>query len=53
MCDVVTVGGLWKIKTWKTNITWIDGDRYLFSVQQTGMDGTKEEQWQWCIQLVG
>lgn len=38
LCDVVKVGGLWKIKTWKTNITWIDGDRSMFSA-----DGTKEE----------
>lgn len=43
LCDVVKVGGLWKIKTWKTNITWIDGDRSLFSAQQTRADGTKEE----------
>jgi hypothetical protein len=43
LCDVVKVGGLWKIKTWKTNITWIDGDRSLFSAQETGADGTKEE----------
>ncbi|KAF4945224.1 hypothetical protein FGADI_12123 [Fusarium gaditjirri] len=25
-CDMVKVGDLWKMKTWKANIIWLDGD---------------------------
>ncbi|CVL07130.1 uncharacterized protein FMAN_15279 [Fusarium mangiferae] len=25
-CDMVKVGHLWKMKTWKANIIWLDGD---------------------------
>ena len=26
LCDMVKVGDLWKIKNWKANIVWVDGD---------------------------
>ncbi|KAF9773332.1 hypothetical protein IL306_008887 [Fusarium sp. DS 682] len=26
VCDMVKVGHLWKMKTWKANIIWLDGD---------------------------
>nr|RBQ83582.1 hypothetical protein FVER53263_13987 [Fusarium verticillioides] len=25
-CDMVKIGDLWKMKTWKANIIWLDGD---------------------------
>jgi hypothetical protein len=25
-CDVVKDGDLWKLKTWKANIVWVEGD---------------------------
>ncbi|KAF4414617.1 hypothetical protein FACUT_14125 [Fusarium acutatum] len=25
-CDMVKIGHLWKMKTWKANIIWLDGD---------------------------
>lgn len=27
LCDAVKVGDLWKIKSWKMNLIWLDGDR--------------------------
>ncbi|KAI0096276.1 hypothetical protein GGR51DRAFT_568502 [Nemania sp. FL0031] len=35
MCDVVKQGGsgLWKIKTWKANIIWVDGDPSVMTGQ--------------------
>jgi hypothetical protein len=26
LCDVVKVDDLWKIKSWKVNVVWVDGD---------------------------
>ncbi|KAH8164064.1 hypothetical protein CIB48_g4196 [Xylaria polymorpha] len=35
LCDVVKeeVSGLWKIKNWKANIVWVDGDPAVMEVQ--------------------
>jgi len=30
-CYLVMVGDLWKIKSWKANIVWVDGDRSVMS----------------------
>lgn len=26
LCEVIRIGNLWKIKSWKANFTWVDGD---------------------------
>jgi len=33
LCDVVKVGDLWKIKSWKANIVWVDGDPTVMAGQ--------------------
>ncbi|KAF5582646.1 hypothetical protein FPCIR_9397 [Fusarium pseudocircinatum] len=30
-CDMVKIGSLWKMKTWKANIIWLDGDPTVFA----------------------
>lgn len=30
-CDVVKVDDLWKIKSWKAHIVWVDGDRSVMT----------------------
>lgn len=31
LCDVVKVGDIWKIKSWKAKIIWVDGDQTVMS----------------------
>ena len=33
LCDVVKVGDLWKIKSWKATIVWVDGDSTVMAGQ--------------------
>ncbi|KAJ9165414.1 hypothetical protein NKR19_g415 [Coniochaeta hoffmannii] len=33
MCDMVKVGDLWKMKSWKANIVWVDGDYTIMAAQ--------------------
>jgi hypothetical protein len=33
LCDVVKVGNLWKIKSWKLNLVWVDGDPSVMTGQ--------------------
>lgn len=33
LCDMVKVGDMWKIKTWKANIIWVDGDFSIMAGQ--------------------
>lgn len=33
LCDVFKVGDLWKIKSWKANIIWVDGDPTVMTGQ--------------------
>lgn len=34
LCDMVKVDGLWKIKTWKANFIWMDGDQSVMAGEQ-------------------